>query len=108
MPSPSAPAGDDPRIQLAARRYWRSNRRLVLLLLTLWAALGPGCGILFAEPLNELHLGGCPLGFWFAQQGAIFGFLLLVLCYAALMARLDRRHRRDLEEIAQDRREERP
>jgi len=63
-------------------------------LLMLWAAAGLGCGILFADKLNEYTLPGTgyPLGFWFAQQGSIIVFVILVLVYALAMNRLDRLH----------------
>jgi putative solute:sodium symporter small subunit len=79
----------------AAKHYWRAVVRLTASLLVLWALLGLGCGVLFADRLNAISLGGFPLGFWFAQQGAIVGFVLLVFVYAAAMQRLDRRGRRD-------------
>jgi putative solute:sodium symporter small subunit len=99
--SPSDPVAADPRIRAATERYWRSNRRIVGSLLLVWAFVGLGCGVLLAEWLNQFHLGGCPLGFWFAQQGSIVAFVLLILCYAILMARLDRRHRRELDALRQ-------
>ena len=97
---------DDARLREANARYWRSNQRIVFTLLLAWALISVGCGILFAESLNAWSIGGCPLGFWFAQQGSILGFVLLILCYAVLMARLDRRHRKDLAEIAGSRAED--
>lgn len=80
----------------AHARHWRSSLRLTLTLLAFWAVAGLGCGVLFADALASIHLGGFPLGFWFAQQGAILCFLLAILLYAVGMARLDRRHRREL------------
>lgn len=73
-------------------RYWRANAILVSGLLAVWAVAGLGCGILFVEPLNTLQLGGFPLGFWFAQQGSIIVFVLLILVYAVGMNRIDRAH----------------
>jgi len=69
-----------------------------VLLLLLWAVVGLGCGILWADFLDQWNLFGTgyPLGFWFAQQGSILGFVLLVLVYAVGMNRLDRRLRRDV------------
>ncbi len=99
-PLPPGIDASDPRVVAATRAYWRANVRIVLVLLALWAGLGLGCGVLFAAELNAFHVGGFPLGFWFAQQGAVIGFVLLVLAYALLMARLDRRHHADLERIA--------
>lgn len=85
----------DPPAVPAAPHYWRGVVRLTAGLLVLWALLGLGCGVLFADRLNAVRVGGFPLGFWFAQQGAILGFVLLVFVYAAAMQRLDRRGRRD-------------
>jgi putative solute:sodium symporter small subunit len=66
-------------------------------LLIAWATAGLGCGVLFADRLNDsgIRLGGFPLGFWFAQQGAIVVFILLILVYAIAMNRLDARHHRE-------------
>ena len=63
-------------------------------LLVIWASVGLGCGILFADTLNQYTLPGTgyPLGFWFAQQGSIVTFVLLILIYALLMNRLDHLH----------------
>jgi putative solute:sodium symporter small subunit len=79
------------------RRYWRRNVRLMSVLLGFWALAGLGCGVLWADRLNEINvrLGGFPLGFWFAQQGSILVFIVLILVYAAAMNRLDRAHRRE-------------
>lgn len=92
MPSENAPEA----VRLANARYWRAVVRLTLSLLAIWAALGLGCGVLLADWLNGFRLGGFPLGFWFAQQGAILGFVLLILVFVLAMARLDRRHRDEL------------
>lgn len=92
MPPENAPES----VRLANARYWRAVVRLTLSLLGIWAALGLGCGVLLADWLNGCRLGGFPLGFWFAQQGAIVGFVLLILVYVLVMARLDRRHRDEL------------
>ena len=71
------------------RRYWRANIALVLGLLLVWAAVSFGCGIVFVEPLNALHLGGYPVGFWFAQQGSIYTFVVLIAIYCVAMDRAD-------------------
>jgi putative solute:sodium symporter small subunit len=97
MPSSSAAPDSLPA---ANARYWRAVVRLTLVLLALWALLGLGCGVLFADVLNGVRLGGFPLGFWFAQQGAIVGFVLLILVYVLAMRRLDRAHRADLARLA--------
>ena len=69
--------------------YWRKNTRLVGALLVVWAFVSYGCGILFVEPLNTVHVGGYPLGFWFSQQGSIFVFVVLILVYCLVMDRAD-------------------
>lgn len=80
------------------KRYWRSNLIIMSVLLLAWASVSLGCGILFADTLNEYKLPGTgyPLGFWFAQQGSIIAFVFIVLIYALIMNRLDRKHRQDL------------
>jgi len=75
----------------AARAYWRANIRLLLTLLSLWFLVSYGAGILFVEQLNQIRLGGFKLGFWFAQQGSIYTFLLLIVFYVYKMNKLDRR-----------------
>lgn len=70
--------------------YWRRNLTLVGTLLTVWFVASFGLGILFVEPLNAIKVGGFPLGFWVAQQGAILVFVVLVFIYAR---RMDRRER---------------
>lgn len=70
--------------------YWRRNIRYLLILLTIWFAVSYGAGILFAEALNEIRLGGFKLGFWFAQQGSIYAFVILIFVYVRLMNKLDK------------------
>ena len=89
----------DPRIAESVRRYWRKNLRVMAACLLVWAFAGLGCGVLFADTLNQFHLGGFPLGFWFAQQGSIVIFVLLILVYGLALNRLDAEHHRDLERI---------
>ena len=79
-----------------ASAYWRANLRLLFLVLAIWFFVSFGCGILLAETLNRWSLGGYPLGFWFAQQGSIYAFVVLIFFYAWRMNRLD--HRFGLEE----------
>ncbi len=73
-----------------AQRYWKKNLRLLAILLTIWFIVSFGFGILLAEPLNTIRFGGFKLGFWFAQQGAIFSFIILVFVYVVRMNRIDR------------------
>ncbi|MBW2495949.1 MAG: DUF4212 domain-containing protein, partial [Deltaproteobacteria bacterium] len=104
MPIDSAPPDDaalsrDGRFRACIDRYWRRNVVLMLTLLLVWAGVSLGCGILFADALNGLRFGGFPLGFWFAQQGSIVVFVLLILVYALGMAKLDRIHHAELAAI---------
>lgn len=73
------------------REYWKTNIRYMAILLTVWAVVSYCCGIVFVEQLNTIHLGGFPLGFWFAQQGSIYTFVLIILAYFLLMDRLDKK-----------------
>ena len=93
------PSGDPDAVAEALKRYWRSNVLIMTVLLTIWAIVGLGCGILFADVLNQYKLGGYPLGFWFAQQGSIMTFVVLILTYCILLNRLDKRHHDELEAI---------
>ncbi len=88
----------DPRIVECIDRYWRKNMLIMALLLIIWAVVGLGCGVLLADRLNQFALGGFPLGFWFAQQGSIIVFILLILAYCILLNRLDARHAQELQE----------
>lgn len=83
-------AGNTGQADNAMQRYWRRNIRYMLVLLTIWAVVSYCCGILFVKQLNAFHLGGFPLGFWFAQQGSIFTFVILIFVYFVLMDRLDK------------------
>jgi len=71
--------------------YWRANLRLLAILLTIWFVVSFGFGILLSQPLNNISLGGYPLGFWFAQQGSIYIFIVLIFVYAWRMNVLDRK-----------------
>ena len=75
-----------------AKAYWKENLRLLITLLVVWFAVSFGAGILFAEPLNSIKLGGFKLGFWFAQQGSIYVFVILIFVYVAKMRSLDRKY----------------
>lgn len=80
------------------RQYWLANLRLVGILLSIWFIVSFGCGILLVDFLNQIQIGGFKLGFWFAQQGSIVVFVILIFVYAALANRLDRSYGVDEEE----------
>ena len=73
-------------------RYWRANLRLVAVCLVIWFTVSFGFGILLVEPLNRIQIFGFDLGFWFAQQGSILCFVVLIFYYAWRMNRLDREY----------------
>ena len=70
--------------------YWKKNLRYLLILLLIWFIVSFGFGILLAEPLNNFEIINIPLGFWFAQQGSIYAFVLIIVVYVLLMNRLDK------------------
>ncbi len=78
------------------KAYWKTNLRYLAILLSIWFIVSYGFGILLVEPLNEIRLGGFKLGFWFAQQGSIYAFLILIFVYVRLMNKLD--HKFDVDE----------
>ena len=71
-------------------QYWKKNIKYISILLTFWFIISFGCGILFTDYLNAITIGGFKLGFWFAQQGSIFGFVIIIFVYIFLMNRLDK------------------
>lgn len=85
-----------------ARAYWRANLQLVGLCLAIWFTVSFGCAILLVDTLNQWTIGGYKLGFWFAQQGAIYVFILLIFFYAWRMNRLDRQFGVHEDDGAQD------
>ncbi|HEA21868.1 hypothetical protein LCGC14_1173190 [marine sediment metagenome] len=78
--------------QKIATAYWKENLKYLIILLSIWFIVSFGCGILFREALNEIRLGGFKLGFWFAQQGSIYVFVILIFVYVWLMNRLDKKY----------------
>jgi putative solute:sodium symporter small subunit len=72
--------------------YWKANLRLMAILLSIWFIISYGFGIILVEPLNTIRIGGYKLGFWFSQQGSMYGFVVLIFVYARKMAKLDREY----------------
>ena len=89
------------KLEESLQRYWRQNIRITIALLFVWAIVGLGCGILFADFLNDFKVHGYPLGFWFAQQGAIIFFVLIILIYAALLNTLDDRYSKEIQDLTE-------
>lgn len=72
--------------------YWKENISIILKLLVVWFIVSYGFGIFFINQLNAIEIGGLKLGFWFAQQGSIYVFVVLIFVYASLMNKLDEKY----------------
>jgi len=77
------------------QQYWLTNLKYLAILLSIWFVVSYGCGILFVDFLDQYRIGGFKLGFWFAQQGAIYTFVVIIFVYVFLMNRLDRKYNVD-------------
>ena len=75
-----------------AQAYWKENLRLLITLLVIWFTVSFGFGILLVEQVNNIQLFGFKLGFWFAQQGSIYVFVVLIFVYVLKMRALDRKY----------------
>ena len=78
--------------------YWKANLKILTCLLTVWCLVAFGFGILLSDWLDQFRIGGFKLGFWFAQQGSIYVFIILIFTYVYLMNRLDKKFSKDREE----------
>jgi len=88
--SPPGRTGGQPPID--GRAYWGATLRLTLTLLAIWFTVSYGFGILLRDQLDAVSIGGAPLGFWFAQQGSIYVFVVLIFYYCFAMNRLERKY----------------
>lgn len=98
--APDAGPEDSPETGLSgdsetadSNAYWKANLRLLAILMIIWFAVSFGAGILLREWLDQFMLGGYPLGFWFAQQGSIYVFIVLIFIYTFCMRRLERKYK---------------
>jgi len=71
--------------------YWKTNLKILFCLLTIWFIVSFGFGILLSDWLDQFRIGGFKLGFWFAQQGSIYVFIVLIFTYVFLMGKLDKK-----------------
>lgn len=78
--------------QQKATAYWKENLKYLLILLSIWFLVSYGAGILWKDALNAFKIGGFPLGFWFAHQGAMYVFVVLIFVYVHLMNKLDKKY----------------
>lgn len=76
----------------SAQAYWKENIALILKLLVVWFVVSFGFGIFFREAMNAIEISGLKLGFWFAQQGSIYVFIILIVVYARSMKKLDEKY----------------
>jgi len=76
----------------AAKEYWRKNQILIAILLAIWALVSYVFAIFMAEPLYKVHVGKLPMSFWWAHQGSMFVFVILIFVYAIVMDRLDEKY----------------
>jgi putative solute:sodium symporter small subunit len=72
--------------------YWKENIKYLSILMFAWFFVSFGCGILLADFFNQFQIGGFPLGFWFAQQGSIYAFIIIIAVYIRLMKKLDQKY----------------
>ena len=75
-----------------AEEYWKKNLKYLLILLSIWFTVSFGFGILLIDELNQIKIGGFKLGFWFAQQGSMYVFVILIFIYVRLMNKLDKKY----------------
>jgi putative solute:sodium symporter small subunit len=75
-----------------AQAYWKENIRTILALLAVWFLVSLGAGVLFINQLNAIEISGVKLGFWFAQQGSIYAFVLLIFVYVYKMGKIDEKY----------------
>ena len=74
------------------KKYWKENLKYLSILLFIWFIVSFGAGILFKDELNKFQLGGFQLGFWFAQQGSIYAFIIIIFIYVRIMNKLDKKY----------------
>ena len=80
------------------KEYWKANIRLLIILLSIWLLIWFGFGIILSDFLDQFSIGGFKLGFWFAQQGSIYGFVILIFVYVFAMNRIEKKLNSDEEE----------
>lgn len=79
--------------KIKSEAYWKKNLKYLVILLSIWFSFSFGFGILLVDELNQIQFFGFKLGFWFAQQGSIYVFVILIFVYIYLMNKLDKNYR---------------
>lgn len=87
----------DPKAQ-----YWKKNLQYLTILLGIWFVVSYGCSIIFVDELDKIRIGGFKLGFWFAQQGSIYVFVIIIFVYVYLMNKLDKKFNVEEEESQEE------
>ena len=82
--------------------YWQLNLLILFILLSIWFLVSFGFGIIWSENLDQIKFGGFKLGFWFAQQGSIYFFVIIIFIYIVLMNKLDKKFYTDYQEKNKD------
>ena len=82
--------------KLALKAYWKANIKILISLLLVWFLASFGFGILWSDELDQIQIGGFKLGIWFAQQGSIYIFVLLIFIYVHLMNKLDQKYKKQI------------
>ncbi|WP_034043035.1 DUF4212 domain-containing protein [Wocania ichthyoenteri] len=77
------------------KKYWKENQKYLAIILSIWFVVSFGFGIIWADELNNIKLTGFKLGFWFAQQGSIYVFVVLIFAYIRIMNKLDKKYNFD-------------
>jgi len=75
-----------------SKAYWNDTLKLIFSVLVVWFLVSYGAGIMFVEALNNIQIGGYPLGFWFAHQGSMYAFVIMIFVYAKLIGKLDEKY----------------
>ena len=75
------------------KNYWHSNLKILSILLSIWFLVSFGFGIIWSDFFDQFKIGGFKLGFWFAQQGSIYFFVILIFIYIYLMNKLDKKYK---------------
>lgn len=92
------------KIEGNSKAYWRATLKLLAVMLSIWAFTSLGVSVIFVEFFNKIVIGGYPLGFWFAQQGSIYVFILLIFVYIFFMGKIDKKF--DVHENSKEKRGE--
>ena len=78
------------------KEYWKANLKIVSILMLIWFLASFGFGIIFSDYLDQIRIGGFKLGFWFAQQGSIYVFVILIFVYVYLMQKLEKKYKHNI------------